>query len=97
MECNVSRQSCSFRNKKQDCQVNGCFEVTLECFTAKLEKDPCEKILALDGKSYCSVYYKPPWLSKRLCPMVISKAIIQEERKVNPLKASKKAAKGAKS
>jgi hypothetical protein len=96
MNCNVERPSCTFRNKKQECIANGCFEVSPECYTAKLGKDPCEKITKVTEKDYCLTYIKPPWRLNRACPLAITKLVVTEEKMINPLKASKKAAGGSK-
>jgi hypothetical protein len=94
MQCIVSRPDCRFRTKKAECQVSGCFEITSECHTAKLDTDPCERIVKFEGKEYCSVYFKPPWINKKKCPLAVTKIMVEQEKKINPLKASKKAAKG---
>lgn len=57
----------------------------------------CERIATLDGKEYCSAYSNPvsKWRGGH-CNLAthVKLAVATEKVKVNPLKASKRAAKG---
>lgn len=81
---------CPFMGKKGCEFFNGkCEEVISKC-------EKCNNIMTFDGKEYCSIYASPKskWLSIGGCPMATTKIIVAEvKNKINPLKASKRAAK----
>jgi hypothetical protein len=81
---------CAFMTKK-GCGFNGgsCHAIIEKC-------DSCNKILGVTAGQYCKVYPDPAskWISGN-CPTAshIKKEIKEVTQKINPLKASKRAAK----
>ena len=91
MICNSVKQGveCFFMNKT-GCQFNGgsCHSITEQC-------NGCQKVKEFPAGKYCLIFPEPStkWRTGK-CSMAthIAKAAVQEQVKVNPLKASKRAA-----
>ena len=82
---------CAFMTKK-GCSYNGgsCHEIVEKC-------EGCGKIIVYAEKKYCSVYPDPAskWaMGGCRTATHIKKASVDQTQKVNPLKASKRAAHG---
>lgn len=76
--------------KKSGCSYNGG-----KCYTIIESCEGCSRILQFETGRYCSSFPYPEqkW-QKGACPMSshVKKGLKVEEQKVNPLKASKRAA-----
>ena len=88
---NKPEQFCVFWNN--ECSFNGtCQPVVEECKTAGKKGGECNNI---EG-GFCKVYAAPAikWLNDK-CPMTSDRNIeIEQVKKINPLKASKRRKKG---
>lgn len=89
-KCNTIRNGvrCPFMEDKCTFPDGICNPVVEQC-------EGCKNIDVYNELTYCKTYMKPEvkWLSGR-CPMNTIKIVVAEDtKKLNPLKASKKAAK----
>lgn len=81
---------CAFMSKK-GCGYNGgsCHAIVEQC-------EGCNRIMELPAGKYCRMFPDPAskWTSGR-CPMAshIKRELAETSQKINPLKASKRAAK----
>ena len=105
MECTLLEASieCHFASKgsngQNTCSYNGssCFPVVEECLSGDDEK-ACEHIIEFPKGKYCAKFPNPEnrWERGR-CPLATHIKLDFEaplEKKLNPLKASKRAARG---
>jgi hypothetical protein len=91
MQCQTLKPGveCLFM-KKTGCGYNGgrCYEVVENC-------DGCTRIMVVEAGKFCTSFPYPAqrWQTAG-CSMAthVKKAVKQEEQKINPLKASKRAA-----
>ncbi len=96
VECHFAVKGASDRNK---CSYNGsaCLPVVEECLSGDDEK-PCDHVFETPKGKYCSRYPNPEnrWERGR-CSLATHIKVDFEaplEKKLNPLKASKRAARG---
>lgn len=87
-------EQCAFAGKGGMCEYIGdkCYQIVEDC-------NDCNNIVIYNEKSYCKIYMSPDakWYSAECCPMCTTKEKkIKEGQKINPLKASKRAAKARK-
>ncbi len=105
MECTLLEApiECHFAQRGENgsnlCGYNGtsCFPVTEECLSGDEEK-PCSHIVELPKGKYCTKFPNPEnrWARGR-CPLATHIKMdfsAPLEKKLNPLKASKRAARG---
>jgi hypothetical protein len=97
MECTTGKKICVFlKEGSRDCKaIEACHPATPDCETANLG-NPCGKILENSGGKYCAAYAFPEtkWVKGKKCPLRQERKVDEEKKAINPLKASKKAAKG---
>jgi len=94
MICTTTRKGheCFFMSEK-GCTFNGgtCYEVVEMCYG-------CGHILTVDGKRFCRAFPDPK-IKWAFGPCNLATHVerkVKEERKINPLKAAKREAKGKK-
>lgn len=93
MKCASVRmgKECSFMAKE------GCSFIGGSCKPVSEKCEGCKNVEQFDNVVYCISYMEPStkWAENKVCPMctVIVEKIKEEANKINPLKASKKAAK----
>jgi hypothetical protein len=97
MDCTTGKDVCVFLSKgSRECKFSiVCTPIVEDCETANLG-NPCSKILLNGEEKFCSAYQDPKikWTGKR-CPLRQERKVEDEKKTmINPLKASKKAAKG---
>lgn len=97
MDCNTGKDVCVFLSKgSRACKALAvCSSIVEQCETASLGS-PCSKIILNGDEKFCVAYQYPEtkWRDDKKCPLRQEKKIEDDKKKINPLKASKKAAKG---
>jgi hypothetical protein len=94
MICTTTRKGmeCFFMSEK-GCTFNGgtCHEIIEKC-------NGCEHIVVVNGKSFCRAFPDPSakWAFGPCNLATHVERKVKEERKINPLKAAKREAKGKK-
>ncbi|MEE9274015.1 MAG: PxxKW family cysteine-rich protein [bacterium] len=107
MECTLLEApvECHFATKgengKNGCGYNGesCYPVVEECLKGDDETKACASVVELPKGKYCSKFPNPEnrW-SRGRCPLATHVKVEYEaplEKKLNPLKASKRAVRGS--
>lgn len=89
-------EQCAFAGKGGMCEYIGgkCYPIIDECVNDK----KCINVISYGEKDYCKIYAEPAvkWIGGN-CPMSSNKELkLKKEQKINPLKASKRAAKARK-
>lgn len=93
--CQIVRKGirCQFAKRDGKCDYTGgrCYPVVINCAE-------CKNVETYNNEIYCKIYMSPDakWYSDG-CPMNTNKKnVVKEIQKINPLKASKRAAKARK-
>ena len=93
MICTTVRKGkeCSFAGKSRCGYIlNTCFPIVEKC-------NGCNNIEVFNEKTYCKSYMSPEMTWKTGCGLATNKVLkVEDTKKLNPLKASKKASKGKK-
>lgn len=86
---------CQFAARNGSCTYNNetCSPIVSAC-------EGCTNIITFENNTYCTSYMSPytKWIGGAYCPLCTIKKVIDvtEKNKINPLKASKRAAKARK-
>ena len=91
---------CETERKGKDCSFmkkTGCNYVFGKCFPIVEKCKDCKKIETFGENNFCNAYMKPEIVWRTGCALTTTRVLTKDEiKKINPLKASKKANKGRK-
>jgi hypothetical protein len=94
----VNKMVCDTIRKGKNClfMKKSCTFPTGKCYPIAEKCGACKNTELFDDVIYCKVYMDPGAIWTTSCgrSTVMAKPIIEEQKKINPLKASKKASGG---